>query len=283
MSDSKQIAIVGVGLIGGSLGLAVRERGLAHEVVGVGYREGTLKRAEARGAIDRWTLDLADGVSAADLVVVCTPVGLVADKAVEAARAMKPGSVVTDVASTKAMITRKVEAALPDGIAFVPAHPMAGSEQRGNESARADLFEGATVILTPTERTPDDPANAVRDLWTRLGASVEQLDAATHDRIVAEISHFPHLVAPAVVNAVSESSLPYAATGMKDTTRIAASDVPLWVDIFRDNRRNVLEALRRFGIELDHIREALERRDWTALARSLERARERRRALNGQS
>ncbi|MFO7899915.1 MAG: prephenate dehydrogenase/arogenate dehydrogenase family protein [Planctomycetota bacterium] len=283
MSDSNEVAIIGVGLIGGSLGLAVRERGLADEVVGIGYREVTLERAEARGAIDRWTLDLADGVSGADLVVVCTPVGLVADKAVEAAGAMKPGSVVTDVASTKAMIIRKVEAGLPDGIAFVPAHPMAGSEQRGNESARADLFEGATVIVTPTERTPADAAARVRGLWARLGAAVEQLDAATHDRIVAEISHFPHLVAPAVVNAVSESSLPYAATGMKDTTRIAASDVPLWVDIFRDNRRNVLEALRRFGIELDRIREALEREDWPALAKCLGRARERRRGLNGES
>ncbi len=280
MSDFKRIAIIGVGLIGGSFGLAVKERELADDVVGIGYRDETLVRAEARGAIDRWTLDLEEGVSDADLAVVCTPVGLVPEKAIAAAQAMPPGGIVTDVASTKEVITGKIEAELPDGIAFVPAHPMAGSEERGNENATAGLFEGARVILTLTDRTPDAAADAVHYLWERLGARVERLDVAAHDRIVARISHLPHLIAPALVNAVDEASLPYAATGMKDTTRIAASDVRLWVDIFRDNRLNVLDALRAFGVELESIGEALERSDWAKLARCLERARDRRQGLS---
>ena len=280
MAGFEHTTIIGVGLIGGSLGLALKARGLGGQIVGVGYRESTLEMAMGRGAIDRWTLDAAEGVGAADLVVICTPVGLVADKAAEALRSMKRGSILTDVASTKAIITEKVEAALPDGIAFVPAHPMAGSEKRGNESARADLFEGARCILTPTDRTPPGATAAVREMWQAVGASVETMDAHEHDRIVADISHLPHLVAPAIMNAVAEASLPYAATGMKDTTRIAASDVNLWIDIFKDNRENLLEALDHFGAELDAIRDALDRADWTALAEILERARERRRSLD---
>ena len=279
MAGFEHTTIVGVGLIGGSLGLALKGRGLAAEVIGVGYRGATLERARQCGAIDRWTLDVAEGVSGADAVVLCTPVGLVVEKAAEALPVMKPGSILTDVASTKAIITSKVEAILPRGIAFVPAHPMAGSEKRGNDSARADLFEGGRVILTPTDRTPDDAVTAVRAMWEAVGASVETLDVHEHDRIVAEISHLPHLVAPAILNTADQSSLPYAATGMKDTTRIAASDVKLWIDIFKDNRPNLLEGLRKFGVELDAIRDALDRADWDALAAILDRARGRRMSL----
>ena len=126
MASIKHTTILGVGLIGGSLGLAIKQRGLADEVVGVGYRDSTLKLAQKRGAIDRWTLDIAEGVADADIVVLCTPVGLVVEKAAAALAAMKPGSILTDVASTKAVITHKIEAILPEGVAFVPAHPMAG-------------------------------------------------------------------------------------------------------------------------------------------------------------
>jgi prephenate dehydrogenase len=280
MAGFEHTTIVGVGLIGGSLGLALKQRGLVREVVGVGYREATLRQAEARGCIDRWTLDLSDGVAGADLVVLCTPPGLVVEKAAEALPAMPPGAVLTDVASTKAAITHAVEARLPEAVAFVPAHPMAGSEKRGNENARADLFEGARVILTPTDRTPAEAVEAVGGMWRQIGAAVETLDVREHDRIVAQISHLPHLVAPAIVGAVEEASLPYAAGGMKDTTRIAGSDVALWLDIFRDNQENVLAALERFDGELRALRDAVERSDWDALGRMLERARRRRRSLD---
>ncbi|MFH1732993.1 MAG: prephenate dehydrogenase/arogenate dehydrogenase family protein [Planctomycetota bacterium] len=280
MAGLEHTTIVGVGLIGGSLGLALKQRGLASVVVGVGYRETTLERAQERGLIDRWTLDVAEGAAGADIVVLCTPVGLVAGKAAEALPAMKPGSILTDVASTKAAITAKIEAMLPGGIAFVPAHPMAGSEKRGNESAQADLFEGSRCILTPTAKTPADAVAAVTAMWEGVGASVETLDVGEHDRIVAQISHLPHLVAPAVLNAADGSSLPYAAAGMKDTTRIAASDVKLWIDIFKDNRENVLEALAAFGSEMHAIRDALDRSDWDKLAEMLERARDKRASLD---
>ena len=283
MAGFEHTTIVGVGLIGGSLGLALKERGLASEVVGVGYRDSTLKFAEGRGAIDRWTLDLAEGVADADLVVLCTPVGLVVEKAAAALPAMRPGSILTDVASTKAVITEKIEAILPEGIAFVPAHPMAGSEKRGNDSARADLFEGARCILTPTEKTLATAAAVVTAMWQGVGASVETLDADAHDRIVAQISHLPHLVAPAILNAADPSSLPYAASGLKDTTRIAASDVKLWIDIFRDNRENALEALGQFGEEMHALRDALDRSDWDTLAEILERARGKRASLDDEA
>ena len=177
---------------------------------------------------------------------------------------------------TRNLITGKIEAMLPEGIAFVPAHPMAGSEKRGNASARADLFEGARCILTPTDRTPPEAVEAVRQMWEGVGCAVATLDAAVHDRIVAQVSHLPHLVAPAVLNAADESSLPFAATGMKDTTRIAASDVDLWIDIFKDNRENILAALARFVDETEALRTALDDEDWGAIAGMLERARDRR-------
>ena len=280
MAGIEHTTLVGVGLIGGSLGLALKQRGLAGEVVGVGYRDSTLKLAQERGAIDRWTLDLAEGVADADLVVLCTPVGLVVEKAAAALAAMKPGSILTDVASTKAVITEKIEAILPEGVAFVPAHPMAGSEKRGNESARADLFESSRCILTPTDNTPAEAVGIVSDMWQAVGASVETLDVISHDRIVAQISHLPHLVAPAILNAAGEAGLPYAASGLKDTTRVAASDVKLWIDIFKDNRENVLAALGQFGKEMHAMRDALDASDWDALAEILERARERRVALD---
>jgi prephenate dehydrogenase len=250
-------------------------------VVGVGYRESTLRHAEASGSIDTWTLDLAEGVRDADCAVVCTPVGLVAEQAVAAARAMKLGSVVTDVASTKAAITRRVEAEAPAGVAFVPAHPMAGSEKRGNTSARDDLFEGARVILTPTARTSAEAVRCVEALWRGVGARVERLAPAQHDAIVAQISHLPHLIAPALINAIEEGCLPYAATGLRDTTRIAASDSRLWLDIFRDNRENVLAAAAGFVRQLDNICAALERGDYDELAGLLDRARTRRQWLDG--
>ncbi len=279
MALFERTTIIGVGLIGGSLGLALKERGLASQIIGVGYRESTLRTAQERGAIDCWTLDIAEGVADAEVVVLCTPVGLVADRAAAALPAMRRGSILTDVASTKALITKRIEPLLPEGIAFVPAHPMAGSEKQGIQSADAALFEGARVILTPTERTPAAAIARVATMWEGIGARVETLDADEHDRIVAEISHLAHLVAPALLNAARESSLPYAATGLRDTTRIAGSDVQLWLDIFKDNRENILAALLAFDAEMQAVRDALERSDWDALARMLERARKRRTLL----
>ncbi len=279
MADFGRITIVGVGLIGGALGLALKRRALARQVVGVGHRDISLKRAEERGAIDRWTLDIAEGAAEADIVVICTPVGLTAEKAAEALRAMKPGSILTDVASTKANITRKVEAVLPEGIAFVPAHPMAGSEKRGVQNARPDLFDGARCVLTPTDKTASDAVETIRKMWQALGASVQMLDIDEHDRAVAQISHLPHVIAVTTINAADEASLPYAATGLKDVTRIAASDVDLWLDVLKDNRENVMEALERFAGEFDSIRALLKSRQWDDLREALERACRRRTSL----
>jgi len=283
MAPLGRTAIVGVGLIGGSLGLALKRRGLAGEVVGSGWRESTLRRARERGAIDRWTLDAAEAADGADLVALCTPVRHVTEKAEEALAGMGPGSVLTDVASTKATLTRAIEGLLPDGVAFVPGHPMAGSEKQGIESARADLFEGESCILTPTDKTPSQALGTVRGVWEGVGARVELLDPEEHDRIMAQVSHLPHLVATMVVNAVADEDLRHAARGMKDATRIAGSDAGLWVDILKDNREKLLAALEQFGDQLDAARSALECSDWERLAEFLGRACRKRSALESEA
>ena len=283
MGKMKNITIVGTGLIGGSLGLALKSRGLAGEVVGVGWRESTLIEAKRLGAIDRFTLNIAEGVAGADVVVICTPVGIVTEQAAAAIPAMKKGAILTDVASTKALITKKVEALLSGGVSFVPAHPMAGSERRGVTSARPDLFENSICILTPTDRTPPAAVQAIGDLWSSVGANVATLTPDAHDKAVAQVSHLPHLVAPALIRAVETSNLKFAGPGLRDTTRIASSDSALWLDIYKENRENVLDTLRVFSKELDELADALERSDWHRLAELLEQARAKRALLDDKS
>jgi len=212
---------------------------------------------------------------------------------------MKPGSILTDVAGAKARIVREIQAAITRApvahslegkayslqstacrVFFGPAHPLAGSEKSGIANAHAGLFDGATCIITPLPGTPVDAVATVRRFWQSLGATVCILTPAAHDRLAAQISRLPHLVAPALVNATSDAALPLAASGFKDATRIAASDPELWLDIFQDNRVNLLRALRRFTRQLDTARRHIERRDRPALARWLRRAQKRRLSLD---
>jgi prephenate dehydrogenase len=268
------VAVVGVGLIGGSVGLALRARGLAGRVVGVGRSEASLNEARRAGTIDAHTTDLARGVSGADVVVICTPVPLVAATARAAAEAGPGGLLITDAGSTKRTIVEEVERDDRARAAFVGGHPIAGSERKGPGHARADLFEGRACVLTPTERTPPDRLNRAREFWSAIGCRVVELDPAAHDEALALTSHLPHAVAAALAATVPGEALGLAAGAYRDGTRVAGSDAALWTGIFLANRGSLLQALDRFHHELDAFRRALERgddaalRDWWDAARA---------------
>jgi len=274
-----RVTIVGVGLIGGSIGLGLKERGLAQEVVGVGRRKSSLKKAVGRGAVDTTTLDLAEGCQRAEIVILAVRVSLIAEMARRAMPHLAAGTIITDVASTKAAIVKDIERILREDVYFMGGHPLAGSEKRGVEFARSDLFEGARTILTPTRRTSDAALKKISTFWRSLGAKVSLLSPEDHDHILASISHLPHLVAMALVGSVPEEALSYAGSGFKDTTRIAASDPEIWRDIFLSNKEEVLKALKRFQQELEQKEKCLKDADEEGLLRGLKEAREKREGL----
>ncbi len=249
----RQLAIIGAGLIGGSVARGARERGgVAAEVV-AGDKPDVIARVRELGFADRAESDLAEAVRGADGVVLAVPVGAVREVMARIAPALAPGCVVTDTGSTKGSVIRDVAPLLPAGVHFVPGHPMAGTEFSGPDAGFATLFDGRYVILTPTPATDAAATARVEEMWRRLGAEVERMDAATHDKVVAIVSHLPHLIAFTICGTADdlaeesrESVLRFAASGFRDFTRIAASDVDMWRDVFLNNREAVLEMLARF-------------------------------------
>lgn len=267
------LSIIGVGLIGGSLGLAVRKHKVAHRVIGVGRDRKKLGKALDLGAIDEIAADLDHGVREADLVVVCTPVESIAEFVLQVALNARPKTLITDAGSTKELLVEQVEHDLKSHklpVDFVGSHPMAGSEKNGPEHARADLFEGRTVVITPTKRSSEDAVERVHDFWQAVGANVLQMSPADHDRAVAAISHVPHVVASALAAATPESSLPLAAGGWLDSTRIASGDPELWRQILSQNRGHALKALAQFEKVLSGMRAALETENDAKLLKLLE-------------
>lgn len=253
-----RVAIVGVGLIGGSIGLALRQRKLAGEVIGIGRRAASLRQAEQAGAITSATKNLEAGVAEADLIVVCAPVLQIAPLVEQVAAACPPQALITDAGSTKVEILRRLSKSLPRTARFVGSHPMAGGEKAGAAWASADLFVNRHVIVTPGPRTRDVETKEAADFWRSLGAEVLLMRPAAHDRLVAAISHLPHLVAAALAASTPEAALGQAARGWLDTTRVAGGDPELWRDIFATNRANLLAALARFEKTLAAFRGALE-------------------------
>lgn len=273
------LTIVGVGLIGGSIGLAARRRGLARHIRGVGRQQANLDRARALGAVDETYLDLGRAVSGSEVVVFCTPVDHIAGQMLDAASSCSPGTVLTDAGSTKAVIVRAVDGRLPDGVAFVGSHPLAGSEKRGPEFADADLFVGRWTVLTPTEATDAPALECVTAFWQALGSRTRVMSPEEHDRALAITSHLPHVVAAALAGMLPDELRPLAATGFRDTTRIAAGDPGLWTAIATHNRSALAEALLRLEQRLAGFRQAIEAGDWAALHALLARAKENRDAL----
>jgi cyclohexadieny/prephenate dehydrogenase len=281
MARFKKVTIIGVGLIGGSIGLAIRKRGLADEVVGVFRHESTLKKALKRNAVDRATMFIESGVKEADLIIVASPVRSIPKIIKMAAKCAKEGAIITDAGSTKAWIVSSVEKGLAKDrkIHFVGSHPMAGSEHAGVEFANADLFEKAPCIVTNSAATDRVSLNRVIKFWGSLGTIVKVMSPASHDKSVSLISHLPHIVAFSLAGSVPLRELQYAAEGFKDTTRVASSDPELWADIFLTNRREILKAGRLFNSYYKEMLKAISRGDHKKTVNFLKRAKSKRDAL----
>lgn len=271
------ITIVGVGLIGGSIGLALKKRGLARRIIGVGRRQASLDLAIGCGAIDEGVTDVSTGVAEAHLVVICTPVDKIVSHVLAAGQACREGALITDAGSTKEAIVREVEKATPsENVSFVGSHPLAGSEKTGCENGEADLFLGRTCVVTPTSATRAEDCQAIIEFWQSIGMNVEQMTPADHDAALACTSHLPHVVASALAFATSEDQLPLVAGGWLDTTRIAAADPQLWRQILLDNQQNTLAALDEFQSKLNGFRDAIAESNGPALEQLLENGKQRR-------
>jgi prephenate dehydrogenase len=275
--EFQRITILGVGLLGGSIGLAAKSYSNRCVITGYGHRESTLKKAVEVGAIDKMEMDLGKSVSDADLVILCTPVGLFEKMIVGMRDSLPKGAIVTDVGSTKRTVVGLGERLL--GERFVGSHPMAGSEKRGVEYARTDLFKKALCIMTPTGKTRAEVVGKVKQFWMGLGMRVTSLTPREHDRLLAMASHLPHAAAAAMVSMQLDEGLLLCGKGFLDTTRIAGGDGALWSDIFLDNADNVRLSINLLKQELDQMSSLIEKRDGEALAKWLNAAALRREEL----
>ena len=269
MKQWEQVAIFGVGLIGGSIGLGLRSRGLAGQVVGIGRRRSSLQAALDCGAVDRITTDLHEGVREASLVIVCTPVELIVERVRQIADVVPAGTLLTDVGSTKSDIVNHL-ADLPKRTTFVGSHPMAGSEKTGVASADAQLFAGRNVVVTPHPQSPSAEVDRLTRFWETLGANVLRMTADEHDEAVAAVSHLPHVLASTLAAATPAEHLRLAATGWADTTRVASGDPELWRQILTQNREHILQAIDNFDEVLAALRSGLADRDDSHILRLLE-------------
>ena len=281
-----RIALIGIGLIGGSIALAARRAGLVKEIVAATRRAETAAIANKLKLVDHCGTDLAAACEGADMVIVCTPVGACGAAAKTIAPALKKGCIVSDVGSVKQSVIEAMTPHLPAGVHFVPTHPVAGTENSGPEAGFAELFDGRWTILTPLPDSDPKVVDRVEAFWKGLGSQVDRLDPADHDRILAITSHLPHLIAYTIVGTADDLGghlnaevLRFAAGGFRDFTRIAASDPTMWRDIFLNNREAVLEVLARFQEDLFYLQRAIRWGEGDKLFDLFSRTREIRRAL----
>lgn len=282
----ERLAVLGLGLLGGSVAWAARERGVAAVVVGSGRRPAPLRDAQERGLIDAFAMDPAEAVAGADLVVLAMPVGSMGPALQAAAPALASGALVTDVGSVKSGLAETLPGLLPSGVTYIGAHPMAGSHEKGPAHARSDLLEGATCVVTPCPDAPPAAVARIEAFWSALGARVVRRDPAAHDLEVAWISHVPHALAFAFARALGDAppeAGEVAGTGFRDFTRIARSDPELWAEILVANRKAIGGPISRVGRRLTELAHAIESADveeldhWIAEARASLGAHEERR------
>ena len=272
----KKISIIGVGLIGGSIGLAAKEKKLAGVITGLTTSRKTLNTALKSQAIDRGTLDLKQCVEGADVVILAAPVSKFEKILKEIGPCLKKGCIVTDIASTKREAVRTAEKILPKAVFFVGAHPMAGSEKKGVKFASAGLFKNSVLIITPTSKTDKKSLSRINKFWQSLGAEVTLLSPQKHDAAVAFVSHLPHAVAVSLTNTVPAANFKFAAGGFKDVTRIAESSETIWQSIFASNRQEISEKINLFIKELTNLKKALNNRNSQRLKLMLKQARKKR-------
>ena len=283
----KRLAFLGIGLIGSSVARIARERGdIAGEIVVNARTQKTLDRAMELGFADRVELDPAEAVKGADCVMLCAPVGAFAALAERIAPHLEPGAVLTDVGSTKQSVIRDIGPLVPAGVHFVPAHPVAGTEYSGPDAGFTTLFEGRWTLLTPPPGTDEESVEKVAELWRRCGSMVERMEPGHHDRVLAIVSHLPHLIAFTICGTADDLAdesrqevVNFAASGFRDFTRIAASDPVMWRDIFLNNREAVLEMLQRFMEDAQAMARAIRWGDAAYIEDKVERGRKIRRSL----
>lgn len=273
-----KIAIIGVGLIGGSIGLAAKKKKLTSKVIGIGRSELSLKKALKKKAVDEISLDKSK-VKDADLVIIATPVGKIVSLVKELIPYLKKGTIITDVGSTKREIMDDIHKFLPQGISFMGGHPLAGSEKNGVEFADSNLFEKSICFLIPyNNQNATKPFKKLKSFWGKLGANTIIISAEEHDFLMAGISHLPHIIAVALVNSMSgvkwrkKDITEFAGQGWKDTTRISGGLPEVWFDILSSNRSNLLIFMEKFNKELERIRKSLEESDFQKLKRTLKQA-----------
>lgn len=277
-----KVALIGVGLLGGSIGLALRQRRLADACFGYVRREASVAECSQLGVVDRATTDLRVAVGEADLVILCTPIAQMRGLAEQCLPALKPGALVTDVGSVKGPVVAELEPLCSRaGACFIGSHPMAGAEKTGPSAARANLFEGAVCVVTPSAKSPPSAVQRVEAFWTALGGRCLRLPPEQHDGLVARSSHLPHVVAAELANYVLSPAHPaeqpaLCATGFRDTTRIASGSPEMWRDIALGNRKHLARALGVFIEDLREFQLALERGDAPAVDEFFETAKHRR-------
>ena len=267
-----KVALIGLGLIAGSMGLAMKRAGVAGTVIGTARTAETRRIAAERGLVDEVTDTALEAVRDADLVVLCTPVGAMGSIMQEIAPALKQGAVVTDVGSVKGAVIEAVMPHLPEGVHFIGSHPMAGTEHSGPNSGFAELFDNRWTLIVPSPEAPRAEVDRLSDYWRALGANVSEMEADHHDLVCAVVSHAPHLIAYTMVGVaddlrrVTDSEvIKYSAAGFRDFTRIAASDPTMWRDVFLNNKEATLEILGRFTEELFALQRAIRTGDGDAL------------------
>lgn len=278
----RHVTIIGVGLLGGSVGLAVKAWRASVKVAGVGRRRASLAEALDAGAIDSVHLDPAEVIGKTDLVILATPVGAFEKYLRAMAGSLKSSAIVTDVGSTKAVIVQAAERILGQGGPFVGSHPMAGSERKGVSFARADLLAGATCIVTPTRSTPPELVRAVETFWRNMAMRTLRMSPAAHDRATARVSHLPHAIAALMMTLAAKGDLEVAATGFRDATRLAGGDPEMWRDIFITNRKAVIGAIDAFDESLMHLRDLLVLADAPGIEKFLAKAKQRCDAMSDQ-
>ena len=282
----ERVAMIGIGLIGSSLVRVMRRDGLAGHIAVCARKPETLASARELGLADSTTDDPLAAVENADLVVLATPIGAYGALAEVIAPGLKPGAIVTDVGSTKGSVIRDVAPHLPEGVHFVPAHPIAGTEHSGPEAGFDSLFEGRWCILTPPPGTDAQAVESVAALWRSAGSMIERMDPAHHDQVLAITSHLPHLIAYTIVGTATDLGdhlqqevIKFSAAGFRDFTRIAASDPVMWRDVFLHNKDAVLEVLGRFTEDLTALQRAIRRGEGDELERAFSRTRAIRRGV----
>lgn len=284
----RQVVIVGVGLIGGSLGLVVKQKGLAGSVIGVGRRIENLEKAVELRAIDRYETDVRHAVHKADLVVLATPVQTYASHLRDWGASLPSGAIVTDVGSVKGGLVEEAEGILPSGVHFVGGHPIAGREKSGVAYASPNLFQGARCLVTPTKKTDSKALDTICQLWESAGSIVLSMDPFVHDWVLGSVSHLPHIAAFGIMNALEDLQaqmedpvdlMDFSGGGLRDTTRIAASSPEMWRDICLANRQNLVRMIETYIQHLEKFRDLLEKENGAALVDLMTKAKELRERL----